>query len=409
MTRTPTTVVIGAGMAGLACARTLRERNHDVVVLEATDRVGGRLGSTQIDGQWCDLGFQVSMSNYRDLESLVPRRTVARHPFIPGAMIWTGRSHVRLLDPRRAPLSALHSFLSGIVGLGDLRGATRCRRWASRTVAEPRVGTANDILREAGFSQRFQQTFLRPFFGGVFLDETLDVSADRFLRTLHRFATGHAELPEGGMQQLAEGMAAPIRADIQFDRAVASIHPGEGVDCTNGDRIEADHIVIATEFDQAMRLLDPQIVPPTRLWRSTIACHFSAPEPVMHQPLIALNGSGQGRINLVCSPSSVAPGYRTDGRHSIIVSLKPFAGNAPTVDTAAIAEEAGTVLGLDTSSWSWTTNTIISKGLPDPTAINPRPSPPAGVWIAGDWTGDPSIETAVHSGLTTARLITATG
>lgn len=395
-------VVVGAGMAGLACARTLQNTGNAVVVLEASDRVGGRLGSEQIDGSWLDLGFQVSMSNYHALESLVPRSVVPRHAFIPGALVWTGGTHVRILDPRRSPWSALSPLRAGLVGWRDLRAAARCRRWAR---GGTRPGTAEDVLTDAGFGERFKNTFLRPFFGGVFLDEQLDVTADRFLSTLHRFATGRAELPAGSMQQLAEAMADPIRGSIRFGHAVEAIEPGQGVHCSNGERIETQQIVLATEFDRACELLGAPVDGSDRLWSGTMACHFSAPGAVLDEPLIALNGSGSGSVNLVCSPTAVAPGYRTDGRHSIIASLKPFAGTAPTVDPDRIADEAAAILGVDPSSWTWISNTTIEHGLPRSLAPDTMPTPPAGVHLAGDWDGHPSIETAVASGIAAAQRL----
>ena len=51
------TLVVGAGLAGLRCATDLATAGRDVVVLEARDRVGGRVWSHRFaDGQWCERG-----------------------------------------------------------------------------------------------------------------------------------------------------------------------------------------------------------------------------------------------------------------------------------------------------------------------------------------------------------------
>jgi phytoene dehydrogenase-like protein len=52
-------VVVGAGMAGLACAVELTRRGVDVVVLEASDAVGGRIRTDRLDTMRLDRGFQL--------------------------------------------------------------------------------------------------------------------------------------------------------------------------------------------------------------------------------------------------------------------------------------------------------------------------------------------------------------
>ena len=49
-------VVIGAGLAGLITARELGNRGHKVVVLEARDRIGGRIYTEPRLGQKLELG-----------------------------------------------------------------------------------------------------------------------------------------------------------------------------------------------------------------------------------------------------------------------------------------------------------------------------------------------------------------
>ena len=52
-------VVVGAGLAGLRCAQVLSSAGRDVVVLEASDGVGGRIRTDRIDGFLVDRGFQL--------------------------------------------------------------------------------------------------------------------------------------------------------------------------------------------------------------------------------------------------------------------------------------------------------------------------------------------------------------
>ena len=402
-------LIVGAGLAGLAAARELDRHGLRFRLLEASDRVGGRLGSTVIEGFVCDLGFQVTMSNYAILESLVDRATLPRDPFLPGALVWTGRDRIRIVDPRRSPIGAIGVVVRGFAGWRDLRAAARCRRAAHRAKSEgsPR-GSADSFIRTVGFSDRFRESFLRPFFGGVFLDESLSVPAGRFLRTLDRFAPGVAELPRGGMQAIADSMARPVHDRIEFGRRVDRLDD-LGVMLENGERIDAAGVILATEFDTTMRLLGH---PTTDIpeWSSTVALHFETGSPVLTEPIIVLNGSGEGEVNLVSSSTAVTRDVAPDGRHAVTVSLRPgrdIESNSAAIDR--IAREAGTMLGVDAGNWRHLTTTAIHRALLAGRTVEGHPDTPAGVEIAGDWLDDPSIDNAIRSGIEAAgRFATAT-
>jgi phytoene dehydrogenase-like protein len=61
-------IVVGAGLAGLACAQRLTAAGVGVTLLEASDAVGGRVRTDVIDGFRCDRGFQLVNPSYPALE-----------------------------------------------------------------------------------------------------------------------------------------------------------------------------------------------------------------------------------------------------------------------------------------------------------------------------------------------------
>ena len=76
MASTDTVVVVGAGLAGLACARRLHEAGIDVVVLEASDDIGGRVRTDVVDGFRLDRGFQVLLTAYPHCRSELDLETL---------------------------------------------------------------------------------------------------------------------------------------------------------------------------------------------------------------------------------------------------------------------------------------------------------------------------------------------
>jgi len=57
-------IVIGAGLSGLTVSRQLEKLGKSVLLLEATNQVGGRVKSDVVDGYICDRGFQVINPKY---------------------------------------------------------------------------------------------------------------------------------------------------------------------------------------------------------------------------------------------------------------------------------------------------------------------------------------------------------
>ena len=64
-------VVVGAGLAGLACAKVLARAGRRVLVLDAADRVGGRVATDTVAGFRIDRGFQVYLEAYPEVPGVL--------------------------------------------------------------------------------------------------------------------------------------------------------------------------------------------------------------------------------------------------------------------------------------------------------------------------------------------------
>ena len=80
-------VIIGGGLAGLSCAVRLAEAGVQAKLLEATDRVGGRVRSDVVNGFTLDAGFQVLLTGYPSCQRLLDYTKLHLRYFESGAML----------------------------------------------------------------------------------------------------------------------------------------------------------------------------------------------------------------------------------------------------------------------------------------------------------------------------------
>ena len=129
-------VIIGAGLAGLSCAKRLSDDKHDVTLLEASDRVGGRVRTDIVDGLKLDHGFQVLLTAYPACRELLDYDALRLRPFEPGALIRKRGQFTRLGDPWRRPGQTLSTALSPVGSMADKLRIARARFRASRGTLE---------------------------------------------------------------------------------------------------------------------------------------------------------------------------------------------------------------------------------------------------------------------------------
>src|SRR5215211_9090336 len=112
-------IIVGAGLAGLTCAKVLRERGAEVAVFEASDGVGGRVRTDEQDGFLLDRGFQVYFTSYPMAGRHLDYEALDFRGFDPGVIVHRGSEKSVLSDPLRDPKGLVPSLLSDAATFGD--------------------------------------------------------------------------------------------------------------------------------------------------------------------------------------------------------------------------------------------------------------------------------------------------
>jgi phytoene dehydrogenase-like protein len=407
--------VVGGGLAGLACARTLREAGMEPVVLEAADRVGGRVRTEMRDGFRLDRGFQVLLTAYPDARRMLDYEALRLHAFRAGARIRKGGRFVDVADPRRHPWAGLRTAWSGLGTPGDrlriLRLAARVRRGSLDAVFRRPETTTAEALRREGFSEEMVESFFRPFLGGVFLEPDLATSSRFFEFVFRSFATGRATLPAGGMEAIPRHLAGPLPdGTIRTSTPVQRVEEGR-VHLRGGGSLEAAFVVVAADRREAARLLGRPAPAPGR---AVTTLYFDADAAPVEEPVLVLNGEGRGPVNHLCVPSRVAPGYAPEGRELVSVSVLDGDGSRePGEDLEGrVRDQLAGWFGPGVRGWRLLRSWRVEEALPpqDPGSGGvPRRNllVGSGILVCGDHRRHGSIQGALRSGRRAAETVAA--
>ncbi len=404
------TIIIGAGLSGLACALELQNQEHsDFLVLEQSDKPGGRIRTEEVDGYLLDEGFQVFLDSYPTAGQLLDLPALNLKKFEPGALVHLNGHLYRAMDVFRRPQHIVSGLLSPIGNIFDKLQIASLRKALKKTTIETitqrKEHTTKEHLRQSGFSERIIDTFFKSFYGGIFLERELQTSSRMFEFTFKMFTEGSATLPARGMGQIPQQLAEQLPpAHIRYHTAVEFIE-GQSVYLSTGETFTADQIVFATPINITRSFL-PSLRLPERPWRSVTNLYFSADYSPLGEPIIALNGDNQGLINNVAVLSDLSPHYAPEGKSLISISLLGLPNQEGLTDE--IRKELRSWFGAQVDKWQHLATKAIPKALPEhlpDAAPLPEPEPP--YFLCGDYLESTSIEGAIISGQKSAKKVLA--
>lgn len=280
-------IVLGAGISGLACAFTLRQRGIDAQLFEASERVGGVIRSVSREGFLFELGPQ----SFTFTESL---RKLSRELRIEAQILPAPAKLPRylFLDGRlvAAPLSATAFFTSPLLSRRTKWSVLRDAVGHSKPPAETATGgesVAHFIHRK--FGDEMLEKLVGPFVSGIYAGDPEKLGLRSAFPKLYAAESGHGSVVRGmlrakrpggepealatfehGNQTIADALAknlgsavhlgiaaaniilAPSRAPGRFCVRFAKTQPTGGA----ADSLYTDHVILATPAGAAGKLLE---------------------------------------------------------------------------------------------------------------------------------------------------------
>ncbi|KAL4425251.1 hypothetical protein ABPG75_009267 [Micractinium tetrahymenae] len=421
----PDVVVVGAGVAGLNAAAKLHEAGVPVLLVEASDGVGGRVRTDEVDGFLLDRGFQIFLTSYPEAQAALNYDALNLQPFYAGALVRFQGDFHRVADPFRHLADGLGSLGNPIGSVGDklLVGVFRLKSLLGSVddlLRAPEMSTLQRLQSE-GFSQEMIDRFFRPFLGGIFFDRSLGVTSRLFSFVMRMLATGQNCLPAKGIGAVADQLAARLPASaIRLNAPAAAVSSsggsgGASVTLADGSSIDAKAVVVAVEGPQAAKLLGPALsAAPSKAAPGVGTCclYFKADRPARPGNVLYLDGEGKGIVNNMCFPSEVAPSYAPAGQTLVSVSTIGTLDELSEQQLIAkVKAELGAWFGtVEVAGWQHLKTYRIPFAQPSqapPTELFRSVSLGGGLYVAGDHRTTATLDGALKSGRLAAEAVLA--
>jgi phytoene dehydrogenase-like protein len=385
-------VIIGAGMAGLQAASQLHLNQIAFLLVDAQNHVGGRLHSEHAKGFTLDVGFQVLQTNYPEVQRSLDLPALDLAAFESGAYLWNQDGWLAFVNPLKQPRSLFDALASGMMTVKD--AYLLARLWFMTQADVQPLGSqesTQDFLNRWGFSTKFQAHFLRPFFGGIFLSAGLNPPASLFRYYMKQFLEGTAAIPAAGIGAIPAQLAVALPADsIRLGTQVTQFSAHQ-VTFSDGATVDAEHVILATDASAAAKLLGVSLEKGA-FW-STKTLYFQAPAAADVKPMLHLVPNS--RVLHYAYLSHVQPSYAPKGKDLISVTTLDV-----SMQSADILAELIPFVGPSIQKWLFLKEYILPEALPVVGAFDElkQKAADAGIVLAGDFTGFPSLQSAMHSG-----------
>lgn len=440
MSRGPTCVVVGAGLAGLSTAVRLSDAGYRVHVIEASDVVGGRTADWVDEGMRVETGLHRYLGFYRHLPRLlehigVPLRDVVTWTDSvsfsqaggPDARFWA--------SPLRHPCGTLHTALTQSDFLPWSQRVALLRMVSAGAIAYYRHPDRLDAVSLASWARRHRVSdetidrLLGPLTAGLFFIPPTRFSAHSFMGVLMpylptllktgvgAFSGGMTEVMTGRLAAYIRGHGGVVSTGVRARALAGTSERIRGVITDRGEA-DVDEVVVATSLGPAKSLVDSALAEHPyfdgmRALPSTPAVTFQAEttHPVLptDAPLFA-PGTAIGCL----AEQSRTTFKGSAGRISVIMANPHEVRDLTTAELADLVTDEAARVGVYLEGQILNARTVhidddfYDMGVGHERLRPPQHTPIPGLTLAGDYTRQKylaTMEGAVYSGSLAAKSI----
>ncbi len=298
--------IVGAGVSGLVAAQVLENQGYQPVILEASDRAGGRVKTDIKKGFQLDHGFQVLLSSYPAAQKYLDFKALKLQELKPGAVIFNNGKQQIIGDPLRDISTLFSTLFSGIGTLSDkfkiFQLNLKLKNKSIEAIFSSDEISTKVYLKEFGFSSQIITQFFTPFFTGIFLENELTTSSRMFEFVFKMFGEGLAVLPKGGMEEISKQLVANLsNTTFQYNTQVSSVS-NEEIILHTGEKLVSTATIIATDASKLVRDAPSKNL----IWKSCQTLYFTTNKRVIEKPMIGLVSKKDSLINNIFYHTSVA-------------------------------------------------------------------------------------------------------
>ncbi len=408
----PKISIIGAGISGLTAAVYLHKKGFSVQIIEASNSVGGRIKTDVIDGFRLDHGFQVLLTSYPETKALLNYEALNLKAFLPGAKVLYDGGQFDIADPFRRPSALLKTIFAPVGSLKDKMNTFFLKhKLLNKNIDEiftQKQQSSKNQLVQYGFSQKMINRFYKPFFSGIFLENNLETSNRMFDFVMKMFSEGNAAIPAKGMQEIPNQLLEMLPENsVIFNAKVIDIQ-NNIIFLENGDQINTDKIVIATEANQLIEKFSPSI---NKKYQSVTNVYFEAKNQPINEAIVVLNASSEKKwVNNLTVLSNVSTDYAPMNKVLISVSCNGLLNDDDEILSQNMKEELQQWFGNAVHDWRFIKSYRIKYALPNADSVSNELSVEQmklsdNLYVCGDHLLNGSINAAMKSGRLVADLI----